>query len=81
MSFFSNRPPSMVTIARAKWWACAWRCVEGFHEEPQAKIAVLADRKDEPLCKMDRHLLAFVTPSARQTALPTFAPGTAISSR
>ena len=48
--------------------------VEGFHEDPRAKIEVLADRKDEPLCKMDGHLLAFVTPSAPQTTVPTFEP-------
>jgi formylmethanofuran dehydrogenase subunit E len=48
--------------------------VEGFHEEARAKIEVLADQMDEPLCKLDANLLAFVTPSARQTALPKFAP-------
>ena len=35
---------------------------------------MLSDRNDESLCKMDGDLLAIVTPSARQTALPTFAP-------
>ena len=48
--------------------------VEGFHEEARAKIEVLADRKDEPLCKMDGNVLAFVTPSAHQTTVPTFEP-------
>jgi molybdopterin-guanine dinucleotide biosynthesis protein B len=48
--------------------------VEGFHEEARAKIEVLADRMDEPLCKMDSSLLAVVTPSARETTVPTFEP-------
>jgi len=48
--------------------------VEGFHEEARAKIEVLDDRNDEPLCKMDRNLVAMVTPSAPQTTVPTFAP-------
>jgi len=48
--------------------------VEGFHEEARAKIEVLADRMDEPLCKMDSNLLAVVTPSARETTVPTFEP-------
>jgi len=48
--------------------------VEGFHEEPRAKIEVLADRNDEPVCKLDDHLFAFVAPSARQATVPTFAP-------
>lgn len=46
---------------------------EGFHQEPRNKIEVLG-AKDEPLCKNDRHLLAFVTPSPCSTGLPTFAP-------
>ena len=49
--------------------------VEGFHEEARAKIEVLADGNDEPLCKRDGNLLAFVTASVRQSAVPTFAPG------
>ena len=48
--------------------------VEGFHEEPRAKIEVLADLNDEPVCKLDDHLFAFVAPSARQATVPTFAP-------
>jgi molybdopterin-guanine dinucleotide biosynthesis protein B len=48
--------------------------VEGFHDQPRAKIEVLADRNDEPLCKLDDHLLAFVTPHARQATVPIFAP-------
>jgi molybdopterin-guanine dinucleotide biosynthesis protein MobB len=48
--------------------------VEGFHEEARAKIEVLADRMDEPLCKMDSSLLAVVTPIARETKVPTFEP-------
>ena len=47
--------------------------VEGFHEEARAKIEVLSERTGEALCKTDENLLAIVTPSARQTALPTFA--------
>jgi formylmethanofuran dehydrogenase subunit E len=47
--------------------------VEGFHQEPRNKIEVLG-AKDEPLCKNDRHLLAFVTPSPCSMRLPTFAP-------
>jgi molybdopterin-guanine dinucleotide biosynthesis protein MobB len=49
--------------------------VEGFHEEPRAKIEVLAEPGDEPLCKLDRDVLAFVTPSARHMPVPTFHPG------
>ena len=48
--------------------------VEGFHEEPRAKIEVLSDSMNEPLCKTDRHLLAFVTPDAPRTPVPTFDP-------
>ena len=48
--------------------------VEGFHDQPRAKIEVLADRNDEPVCKLDDHLLAFVAPSVCQATVPTFAP-------
>ncbi len=48
--------------------------VEGFHEEARAKIEVLSERTEEALCEADENLLAIVTPSARQTALPKFAP-------
>jgi formylmethanofuran dehydrogenase subunit E len=48
--------------------------VEGFHEEPRAKIEVLSDRTAEPLCKMDKNLIAIVTPSARPMAVPSFEP-------
>ncbi len=48
--------------------------VEGFHEEARAKIEVLSNRTEETLCKMDRNLLAFVTPIARQSAVPSFKP-------
>jgi len=48
--------------------------VEGFHEEARAKIEVLAERKEEPLCKIDGNLIAFVTPSAHPSAVPTFTP-------
>ena len=48
--------------------------VEGFHEEPRAKIEVLADRINEPLCKIDGNLLAFVTPTPRPSPIPMFAP-------
>jgi molybdopterin-guanine dinucleotide biosynthesis protein MobB len=48
--------------------------VEGFHEEPRAKIEVLSNLLNEPLCKTDGHLLAFVTPNAAKTQVPTFEP-------
>ena len=48
--------------------------VEGFHEEPRAKIEVLSNSLNEPLCKTDGHLLAFVTPNAAKTQVPTFEP-------
>ena len=48
--------------------------VEGFHEETRAKIEILSDRNDARLCKMDGNLLAIVTPTPRQSAVPTFAP-------
>ena len=48
--------------------------VEGFHDEPRAKIEVLSDPMNEPLCKTDGHLLAFVTPSAPKTPVPAFEP-------
>lgn len=48
--------------------------VEGFHEEPRAKIEVLSEQTDKPLCAMDSHLLAIVTPHARQDAVPMFMP-------
>jgi molybdopterin-guanine dinucleotide biosynthesis protein B len=48
--------------------------VEGFHDEARAKIEVMADRKDKPLCKIDGNLLAFVTPNGCQMTVPTFAP-------
>jgi molybdopterin-guanine dinucleotide biosynthesis protein B len=48
--------------------------VEGFHDEPRAKIEVLSGAGAEPLCKTDCHLLAFVTSSAPETPVPSFAP-------
>jgi len=48
--------------------------VEGFHDEPRAKIEVLSDPNNEPICKTDSHLLAIVTPRARQATVPIFAP-------
>jgi len=48
--------------------------VEGFHEEPRAKIEVLSDLESEPLCKPDTKLLAWVTPTARHAEIPTFEP-------
>jgi len=47
--------------------------VEGFHQEARNKIEVL-ETTNEPLCKNDRHLLAFVTSSPRSTGVPAFAP-------
>jgi molybdopterin-guanine dinucleotide biosynthesis protein MobB len=48
--------------------------VEGFHDEARAKIEVLSDAIEEPLCKSDSRLLAFVTPKASNAAVPSFAP-------
>lgn len=48
--------------------------MEGFHEEPRAKIEVLSEQTDKPLCEMDSHLLAIVTPTPRQAAVPIFEP-------
>jgi len=48
--------------------------VEGFHDEARAKIEVLSETVQEPLCKSDRHLLAFVGPNAPQTPVPVFPP-------
>ena len=48
--------------------------VEGFHDEPRAKIEVLSDAIAEPLCKTDADLLAFVTSHAPETPVPSFAP-------
>jgi formylmethanofuran dehydrogenase subunit E len=48
--------------------------VEGFHDEPRAKIEVLSGSMKEPLCKTDGHLLAFVTPGAPKSPVPTFEP-------
>ena len=48
--------------------------VEGFHEEPRAKIEVLSDRNDEPLCRADNHLLAVVGRTGRDEAVPGFGP-------
>jgi len=48
--------------------------VEGFHEEPRAKIEVLSDRYDERLCVADTHLLAVVGRTASDEAVPGFGP-------
>jgi formylmethanofuran dehydrogenase subunit E len=48
--------------------------VEGFHDEARAKIEVLSKRTRETLCETDGHLLAVITPSARQSAVPSFEP-------
>jgi formylmethanofuran dehydrogenase subunit E len=48
--------------------------VEGFHEEPRAKIEVLSELTDKPLCERNSHLLAIVTPNARQDVVPMFTP-------
>jgi formylmethanofuran dehydrogenase subunit E len=49
--------------------------VEGFHNEPRAKIEVRSARTDAALCAKDKNLLAVVAPEAQQTSVPTFAPG------
>ena len=46
--------------------------VEGFHEEPHAKIEVLTDHVNEPLCKSDQDLLALVAPRGTKSTVPTF---------
>ena len=48
--------------------------VEGFHDQPHAKIEVLSDHSAEPLCKADGSLVAIVTANGHRSALPTFAP-------
>jgi molybdopterin-guanine dinucleotide biosynthesis protein MobB len=48
--------------------------VEGFHEEPHAKIEVLAERSDQRLCKSDGNLLAIVSPAPGQETVPAFTP-------
>ena len=48
--------------------------VEGFHDEARAKIEVLSERTGAALCKTDENLIAIITPSARPTAVPSFAP-------
>jgi len=48
--------------------------VEGFHEEPRAKIEVLSDHNHERLCKTDENLVAIVAPTARESAVPAFEP-------
>ena len=46
--------------------------VEGFHEEPRAKIEVLSDRNHERLCVVDNYLLAVVGRTASDKAVPGF---------
>lgn len=48
--------------------------VEGFHDQPHAKIEVLSDRSKEPLCKTDGKLVAIVSANGHRSALPIFAP-------
>jgi len=48
--------------------------VEGFHEEPCAKIEVLREGSEEALCLTDENLLAIVTPSPRLTTVASFKP-------
>lgn len=40
----------------------------------RAKIEVLSEQTRETLFKMDENLIAIVTPRARPTAVPSFAP-------
>ncbi len=49
--------------------------VEGFHQEPRAKIEVRSAHIDAALCGNDKNLLAVVGPNAQQGSIPTFAPG------
>jgi formylmethanofuran dehydrogenase subunit E len=69
----SERSPSLDQLASALG-EIDIVLVEGFHEEPRAKIEVLPDATKEPLCKTDRHLLAFVSPHPPEAPVPTFAP-------
>jgi formylmethanofuran dehydrogenase subunit E len=48
--------------------------VEGFHQEPRAKIEVLSDRNHDRLCRADHQLLAVVGPTASDEAVPRFSP-------
>jgi len=48
--------------------------VEGFHEEPCAKIEVMRDGTEEALCPADGRLLAIVTSSPRSSTVPRFEP-------
>jgi formylmethanofuran dehydrogenase subunit E len=49
--------------------------VEGFHDEPRAKIEVRSAQTDAALRANDEHLLAVVSPEAYPASVPTFAPG------
>jgi formylmethanofuran dehydrogenase subunit E len=46
--------------------------VEGFHEEPRAKIEVRSAQYDKPLCPADNHLLAVVGRTGRDEGVPGF---------
>jgi molybdopterin-guanine dinucleotide biosynthesis protein B len=49
--------------------------VEGFHNEPRAKIEVRSARTDGALCAKDVNLVAVVAPEAHAASVPTLTPG------
>ena len=49
--------------------------VEGFHNEPRAKIEVRSARTDAALCAKDVNLVAVVAPEVHPASVPTFSPG------
>ena len=46
--------------------------VEGFHEEPRAKIEVVSVKTNGRLCSADENLFAVVGPAADDEAVPGF---------
>lgn len=48
--------------------------VEGFHEQPHAKIEVLSDQEEQRLSDPDDNLIAIVTANGQRSLLPTFKP-------
>jgi molybdopterin-guanine dinucleotide biosynthesis protein len=48
--------------------------VEGFHEEPRAKIEVVSAKTNGRLCPADENLFAVVGPASDDEAIPVFGP-------
>ena len=48
--------------------------VEGFHDQPHAKIEVLSDHNENFLCSADKNLLAIVTTNGHHSTVPAFSP-------